>query len=421
MDLKAALQKTIISARGNYTPYKLLHEHLSHLPMNRPIYIFALGKAACQMTEAVLLYARQEQFIRIMGGLVITRYGNVQKPLERMTIIESGHPLPDENSFRAGEEAIRFLQKLKEDDILLVLLSGGGSALMEKPAEGYSREDIISRTSELLKDGSGIETINTERKKMSALKGGKLYNHIRSKVVFIYAMSDVPGDKPRYIASNPFLPDAEKSDDKLSPDTFHRYDGFSSSRLGRKDKAVVYQIAGNNNGFCEQLKVAALEFLPGLQFDKVHIISTDLAGEAATTGKEIADLAKLINKQRNKGFTAFKTPCLLIFGGETYVNVKGGGKGGRCTELALAAVEELAQVPNSALIAFATDGQDGFCDASGAVIDSQTYEQMKQKGIDIGDSLEENDSYTALKAVDAILPAEVTGMNVNDVVMLYIG
>lgn len=420
MDLKAALQKTIFSARGSYTPYILLHEHLSHLPMNRPIYVLALGKAAYQMTEAVLKYAKQEQFIRIVGGLVIMPSGYAQKKLDRMTIIESGHPLPDENSFRAGEEVIRFVQRVREDEILLVLLSGGGSALMEKPAEGFSREDIIRRTSELLRDGSNIEVINTERKKMSALKGGKLYNHIRSKVVFIYAMSDVPGDKPRYIASNPFLPDAEKADDKLGTDTFHRYDGFSSSRQVRRDKAIVYQLVGNNHGFCEQLKIAALEFLPGLQFDKVHIISTDLAGEAATTGQEIADLAKLIDRQRNKGFTAFKTPCLLIFGGETSVNVKGNGKGGRCTELALAAVEGLSHVPNAALIAFSTDGQDGFCEASGAVIDNRTYDQIRQKDIDINDSLEENDSYTVLKAVDAILPTEVTGLNVNDVVMLYI-
>ena len=420
MDVRTALLQTIHTASRKFSPYNLLTEQLIHLPFNRPIYIFALGKAAYQMTEAVLNHAKHEQFIRIMGGLVITRQGYVKGPLDKMKIIQSGHPLPNEQSFEAGEEAIRFLSNLKETDILLVLLSGGGSAMMEKPEQGFTREDIISRTEELLKNGSNIEVINTERKKMSAIKGGKLYSYIKSKFIFIYAMSDVPGDKPKYICSNPFLPDVEKAEEKMSLDNFHRYDGLTSSRFIPHDKAIVYKVIANNNAYCDHLRTSALEFFPNLQFDRIHIISTDLAGEAVKTGREIADMALFINNQKTKGFTSFRTPCLLIFGGETYVNVRGKGVGGRCTELALAAAEGLARLQNVTLAAYATDGQDGFCEAAGAVVDNHTYQALLDKGINVSDCLDDNDSYTALKAVDAIIPNELTGINVNDVVLLFV-
>jgi glycerate 2-kinase len=420
MILRDALLQTINSARREFSPYKLLYEQLVHLPLNRPIYVYALGKAAYQMTEAVLFHAQQEQFIRIMGGLVITHYGNVKEPLPRIAIMEAGHPIPDDNSLAAGVATINFLHKLNENDILLVLLSGGGSALMEKPAEGVSFEQIVNTTRDLLKNGANIETINDVRKKLSAVKGGKLLRHIRSKFIFIYAMSDVPGDKPKYIASNPFLPDAEKTEDKMSVENFHRFDRLTSRRSLPMDKAIVYKIIANNHAFCEVVKSASLEFFRNLQADRVHLISTDLSGEASKTGREIADLAGLIDKQRGKGHASFETPCLLVFGGETFVNVVGTGVGGRCTELALAAVEGLSALNNCALLAYATDGKDGLCEAAGAIVDSHSKQALLDKGIDIKASLANNDSYTSLKEIGAIIPNEFTGINVNDIVLLYV-
>jgi glycerate 2-kinase len=420
MNIKEALIQIIKTARMKFSPYNLLYPHLENLPLNRPIYIFALGKAAHQMTEAALKIASRDQFIRIMGGLIITRYGNAKGPLKNMTIMESSHPIPNEDSLKAAEAAIEFLRKLKEDDLLMVLLSGGGSALMEKPIVGVTLDDIIDSTREMLENGSDIEVTNSERKKFSAVKGGKLLSYVRCRSVMIFAMSDVPGDKPKYIASNPFLPEAENEDNQLELHSFHRFDNLAGGRFQPKDKAIIYKIVGNNKTFRDSIREAVLEFIPTLQSDNIHIISTELTGEAARTGKEIAKMAELITRQKGKGFTAFKTPCLLIFGGENSVTVRGNGIGGRCTELALATVEGLSHLPNCVLMAYATDGQDGFCNASGAIVDSSTKNKILEHGIDIDSFLYDNDSYTALKAADAIIPSESTGINVNDIVMLYI-
>jgi glycerate 2-kinase len=420
MNIKEALIQVIKTARTKFSPYNLLLPHLDNLPLNRPIYIFALGKAAYQMTEAALKIASRDQFIRIIGGLVITRYGNVKGSLKGMQILESSHPIPNEDSLKAGDAAIEFLKKLKEDDILIVLLSGGGSALMEKPIPGVTLEDIIEQTREMLENGSDIELINDERKKFSAVKGGKLLNYVKCRSVLIFAMSDVPGDKPKYIASNPFLPEAEKEDNQMGLNSFHRYDKLAGARFHPGDKAVIYKIIGNNKTFRDSVRDAAFEVIPTLQSDNIHIISTEITGEATQSGREIAKMADLITRQKGRGFSAFKTPCLLIFGGENSVTVRGKGIGGRCTELALATVEGISHLPNCVLMTYATDGQDGFCNASGAIIDATTKDKILEHGIDIESFLFDNDSYTALKAAGAIIPSESTGINVNDIVLLYV-
>lgn len=420
MDLKENLLNIINKTKERFSPYKLLYPQLSVLPINRPIYILALGKAAYQMAKAVVSYTKEEPFIRIAGGLIITKYGNAEEPLKGMNIIEASHPYPDENSIKAADAAIEFLSKLKAEDILLVLLSGGGSALMEKPIEGSSLEAINQRTEILLKSGANIEQINTERKKMSAVKGGKLLKYIKSRMIFIYAMSDVPGDKPKYICSNPFLPDAEKAEDEMGSEAFHRFDNLTAKRYRPTDKAITYKIIGNNRTFCDTLREVALEVTPALQVDRIHIISTDLSGSSIKAGAEISGLAKFIDKQRGKGFSAFRTPCLLIFGGETSVKVQGEGKGGRCTELALAAAAGLHGLANCALLTYATDGCDYICEAAGAVVDCNAKKALVEKGIDLDAHLAANDSYTALNAIGAIIPGERTGINVNDVVLLYI-
>lgn len=420
MDLKESLQNIIKQTKIRFSPYKLLYPQLGTLPINRPIYVLALGKAAYQMTKAVVAFAEEDSLIRINGGLIITKYGNTEGPLKDITVIESGHPLPDENSLKAADAAIEFLSKLKESDILIILLSGGGSAMMEKPMEGLYLEQVIRKTDELLKSGANIEVINTIRKKMSAVKGGKMLKYIKSRMVFIYAMSDVQGDKPKYIASNPFLPDAEKGEDEMSTESFHRFDSLTAKRYRATDKAITYKIVGNNRTFCELLKDTALEVTPALQVDRIHIISTDLSGDSVKAGTEISGLANFIDKQRGKGLSAFKTPCLLIFGGETSVKVRGNGKGGRCTELALSAAEGLSRLRNCALLTYATDGCDCISEAAGAIVDCNTKNQLIEKGIDLEKALADNDSFNALNAIGAIIPGESTGINVNDVVLLYI-
>jgi hydroxypyruvate reductase len=420
MEIKEYLLKILEESKKRFSPYNVLYDQLVHLPFNRPIYVLALGKAAYQMVEAVHYHASQEPFIRIKECLVITRYGNVKAPLPNTTCLEASHLVYDENSLKAGDAALEFVQKLGTDDILIVLLSGGGVTMMEKPVEGVSLEQFNARIQQLVKDGASTEEIDAERKQLSAIKGGKLLQHIQCKHIYIYAMSEVPGDIPKYIASNPFMPDAEKADEQMSDDKFHKFDNLTADRFIPQEKSITYKIIANNKAFCEILKSAALDIVRELQADYVHIISTEMADESCKIGKDIADTAKLIDSQRDKGYAAFKTPCLLIFGGRPYVIPKGTGKSGRCTELALAAVEGLAEVNYCALLAYATDGLDGVPEASGAIIDTHTKAALLTKGIDIEASLANNDSFMALKSVDAIIPGEYTGINVNDIVMLYV-
>lgn len=421
MNLKDALWQTISEARKEFSPYNLLSEPLKHLPKDKPVYIYALGKAAFRMTEAVLLHNQEKHLFTIKDGLVITPYGYAEGPLSGITVLEAGHPVPDENSLAAGEATLNFMRKLEEDDILLVLLSGGGSALMEKPAPGISFGQIVNITKELLKIGADIETLNTERKKLSAVKGGKLLEQIQAKLIFIIAMSDVPDNKPKFIASNPFLPETEKTDFNSAVYVFYDFNLQTDIPFPSVGKNIVYKIIADNRSFCEALKAAALKAFPVLPIDNIHIFSNKLASEAKKTGKEIAALAKLIFRQKRRKDACFTAPCLLIFGGETYVKVTGNGKGGRCTEIALAATEGLSGLTDCALLTYATDGKDGFCDAAGAVVDSSSFQALRKQGIVPEAALANNDSYNALKAIAAIIPSEATGINVNDVVLLYVG
>lgn len=420
MDLKETLSELVRQSLHRFSPYNLLYEQLAQLPFNRPIYIFALGMAAYQMTEAVLYHAEQEDFIRIAGGLVITHYGNVKKPLDKISIIEANPYEPDENSLKAGDAAIEFLQKISEKDILLVLLSGGGSNLMEKPAEGFTLAAIKNRIKTLIQRGVGIDEIDRERKKISALKGGKLLQYIKARDINIYAMSNVPGDVPKYIASNPFHPDAEIAIEELGADSFYRFDNLTRDKFIAQDHAIIYKIIANNQAFCDAIRKTAVDTIPLLEADLLHVIITGLSGEAAKNGQEIANLARLIEKQEGSGIAAFATPCLLIFGGETFVGGGQKGSGGSCVELALAAVEGISSLLSCALLAFSTKGRDGFCEGAGAVIDNNSKKALEEKGIKINDYLYKHESFNALKAIDAIIPVENTGVSVNDVVLLYI-
>ncbi|MFO7659704.1 MAG: DUF4147 domain-containing protein [Candidatus Cloacimonadaceae bacterium] len=420
MDLKETLLELVKQSLQRFSPYNLLYEQLAQLPFNRPIYIFALGTAAYQMTEAVLYHAQQEDFIRVTGGLVITHYGNVKKPLPNIKTVEANHFEPDENSLKAGEAAIEFLQNISETDILLVLLSGGGSNLMEKPAEGFSLDTIKTRVKELIQKSAGIEEIESERKKMSALKGGKLLQYLKVKDIYIYAMSNVPGDAPKYIASNPFHPDAEITIDELAADNFYRFDNLTRDKFVAKDHNIIYKIIANNQAFCDTVRKTAADTIPLLEADLLHVIMTGLSGEAAKNGYEIGNLARLIEKQEGSGIAAFATPCLLIFGGETFVSGGHKATGGSCTELALAAVEGISSLLNCALLAFNTKGRDGFIEGAGAVIDNHSKQALAKQGIKIKEALQKHESYNALKAINAIIPMENTGTSVNEIVLLYI-
>lgn len=420
MSLKDNLLRVIKESMEKFSPYSLLYEQLLSLPFNRPIYIFALGTAAYQMTEAVLLHASHEDYIRIKGGLIITRYGNNKGPIENMKILEANHLVADENSLIAGEEAIQFLSKLQENDILLVLLSGGGSCLMEKTVVGVTLDDLNTRIQELYNSNASIEEIDSTRKKMSELKGGKLQYYIKPKEILIYAMSDIPGDIPRYIASNPFHLDAEEAAEAMGLDSFHTFDNLTSDRYIPQHKALTYKIIANNRNFLDVIKKTVVDVFDSLEADLVHVVDTELSGEASMHGREIANLAKLIQHQEGKEIAGFATPCLLIFGGIISANVKDRGNVGRVTELAMAAVEGISELMSCALLVYNTSGVEVFYDTAGVFIDNNSKQALLDKGIDIAASMQKHETFEALKAIDALLPPENSTLNVNEVVLLYI-
>jgi glycerate 2-kinase len=422
MNLKETLYKIIKQSMERFTPYSLLYEQLMHLPFNRPIYIFALGTAAYEMTEAVLYHASQEDYIRISGGLIITRYGNDKGLFKNMQVIEANHLVADENSLKAGEAAIEFLQTLNENDILLVLLSGGGSCLMEKPAGDFSLEQMNNVIQELYNQGADINRIDAARKQMSELKGGKLSQYVKAIEIYIYAMSDIPNDIPKYISSNPFYLDAEEATDEIGLD-YHRFDNLTSDKFITQHKAIVYKIIANNRTFCETVRQTAIDILPFLNADLIHVVPYELSGESAANGREISHIAQVIEKQErveSNGIKGVVTPCLLIFGGITSANVVGKGNVGRCTEFALAAIEGISDLMNCSLLVYNTSGTEIFYDVAGAYVDTNSKQALLDKGIDLNSCLEKHDSFAALQSIDAIIPGENSTLNVNEIALLYI-
>ncbi len=420
MRVKDDLLQVIRLALERFSPYSLLYEQLLNLPLNRPIHVFALGTAAYEMTEAVLYHASQEEYIRIKGGLVITRYGNDKGPLPNMTVLEANHLIADENSLKAGDAAIEFLQQVGENDILVVLLSGGGSSLMEKPAPGYTLQQLNSLIQELYNQGASLDRVEAARKHMSELKGGKLASYVQAREIFIYAMSEVPNDIPKFIASNPFYPDAEGEDNELGLDYYHRYDNLTAEKFKPQEKAVLYKIVANNRTFCEAVRQTAAEQLQFLDADLIHVMPDSLFGDAALNGRKIADIARMITDPEQKSTFGFATPCLLIFGGITTANVVGRGNVGRCTELALAAVEGISGLMNCCLLVYNTSGTEVFFDVAGACVDNTTKQALQERGIDPVASLDKHESYPTLKEIDAVIPGVNSTLNLNEIVLLYI-
>lgn len=420
MNMKETLYRVMKKSMEQFTPYSLLYEQLLHLPFNRPIYIFSLGTAAYEMAEAVLYHASLDDFIRIKEGLIITRYGNNKGPIDKMQILEANHLYPDESSLAAGEAAIEFLKKLQENDILIVLLSGGGSALIEKPVVGIDLDEFNKRIQDLYNAGAGIEEIERARKNMSEIKGGKLQQYINAKEIHIYAMSDIPGDIPRYIASNPFDLDSEETIDEMGVDNYHRFDNLTSNSFVQQHKAMIYKIVANNRNFLDTVRKIAIDMLDFLEADSIFIVPQELSGEAQCNGRDIVDFAGKIERHEHEEITNLSTPCLLIFGGIISANVAGRGNVGRTAELAMAAVEGLSGMTNASVLVYNTSGVEIFYDTAGAFVDTTTKQTLQDKGISVKEALEKHQCYDALKAIDSVLPGENSTLNVNEVVLVYV-
>jgi hydroxypyruvate reductase len=371
----------------------------------------AIGKAAWTMAKA----AGEELGGRIERGMVITKYGHSQGTIPGMEIIEAGHPVSDENTIRGTEKALAMAKSLGAGEELLFLVSGGGSALFEKPLEGVSLEDIADLNRQLLACGADIVEINTIRKRLSAVKGGRFALACAPARIFTVVLSDVLGDRLDAIASGPAVPDASTPEEALALVKKYRLrlSGPMLDRLAEDTPKqldhVETEIIGSVRSLCAAAAVSAqaLGYAP-------QILCDDMDGEAREAGRFIAAIAR----RMDSGDYSPRRPSALIFGGETVVHLRGTGKGGRNQELALAAAEGIAGLPNLAVFAVGSDGTDGPTDAAGGIVDGSTLAALAGRGLRAQDILDNNDAYHGLKAVGGLVMTGPTGANVNDIAVI---
>lgn len=375
------------------------------------IVVVAIGKAAWNMAKA----AKSVLGTRVTRGIVITKYKHSKGPIEGFEIIEAGHPIPDENSVRGASKALEMVGELNEKDHVIFLISGGGSALFEKPMEGIMLEDIMDITDQLLGCGADIVEINTVRKHLSAVKGGRFAQHCGKADIYSIVLSDVIGDRLDSIASGPAYPDSSTSEEALN--VIKKYKLQISEDLIKVIKLETPKAVDNCEtvitGSVTALCRAASQVAEGLKYKPVFLSST-LGCEAREAGRFMAAIAREIRL----GNSDIKPPCAVIVGGETVVRISGTGKGGRNQELSLSAAMGIEGLKDVVLFSLGSDGTDGPTDAAGGIVDGETTKRILETCIEPEVYLDNNDSYHALKASGDLIMTGSTGTNVNDLIVL---
>ena len=370
------------------------------------VLLVAAGKAAWQMAKA----ASECMGERIERGVVVTKYDHVMGPIANFECYEAGHPVPDENSFRGTQAALDLVSGLTERDTVLFLLSGGGSALFEKPL--VAAEALQDITGQLLACGADIVEINTIRKRLSQVKGGRFAQLCAPAKVEAVILSDILGDPLDMIASGPACPDSATADDARR--IAEKY-GLRMSEEVRKLLDVETPKALDNvhtqiNGSVRELCAAAARTCAALGYEPI-MLTDQLCCQAKEAGSFLASILKT--------HAADAKALAFIAGGETVVKLTGHGLGGRNQELALAAAEGIAGL-NAAVFSVGSDGTDGPTDAAGGYADGDTRAELKAQGLTVDAVLQDNDAYHALQKVGGLVMTGPTGTNVNDVAVALV-
>ena len=375
---------------------------LKETTLTGKIKLVAAGKAAWQMAKAASNYLGE----RLEQGIVITKYGHVRGELPRIRCCEAGHPVPDEGSFDAARKALALTENLTKDDTVLFLLSGGGSALFELPL--IPAEELQDVTRQLLACGADIVEINTLRKRLSAVKGGRFAQHCAPAKVFSIILSDILGDPPDMIASGPTCPDSSTCADAM--EIVRRYDLSLNEETRRLLTVETPKALANARwmitGSVRELCAAAARSCRKLGYEP-FFLTDRLCCQAREAGSVMASILRTHAGDGKK--------LAFLAGGETVVRLTGSGKGGRNQELALAAAEGISGLSNAALFSVGSDGTDGPTDAAGGFVDGATRQRLLEKGIHIDQVLLNNDAYHALQRTDGLIFTGPTGTNVNDV------
>jgi len=409
MNMRQDADRIIKAAIHAAQPDTAVKKALTSLPAyTGRLILVAIGKAGWQMAYA----AHSELGNRISGGIVITKYDHAKGAIGPLAIREAGHPVPDANSYAATQEAIDLVSGLTKDDLVLFLISGGGSALFEKPL--VQPEELESITGQLLACGASITEINTIRKHLSAVKGGKFAELCAPAQVYSVVLSDILGDPLDMIASGPAHPDSTTVEETLA--LAEKY-ALKMSETARDFLAIDTPKSLPNarsiiTGSVRQLCAAAEK--EALDMGYTPVVLTDcLCCEAREAGSFIGSMARYY---RNLGGR-----YAIIAGGETVVHLTGHGKGGRNQEMALAAAAQIAGLENVLMFSVGSDGTDGPTDAAGGVVTGSTCSDLLAKGVQIDAVLRENDAYNALAKADGLIFTGPTGTNVNDLSCLLIG
>lgn len=393
----------------------------------RRVWVVGAGKAGVPMLQAIneLLGDKLED------GVVVTKegYAGGYSQIGPVRILEAGHPIPDSRSVQAAAEISHLLANCREDDLVICLISGGGSSLLVSPPDGVSLEDLQSLTSSLLASGAAIEEINTLRKHLDRLKGGQLARLSYPARIAALVLSDVVGDPLESIASGLTVPDSGTFQDALG--VLERYDLVPSTpppvlehlRQGctgqhpetPKPGDIIFKLIQNEIVGSNRLAAQAATRAAQQAGFNTLLLTTYLQGEAREAGRVLAAIARQVCSTSDP----VAVPGCLVVGGETTVTVKGRGRGGRNQEMALSAVNQIRGLPGIILVTLATDGGDGPTDAAGAVVTGESFSRAKQAGLDLQASLDQNDSYTFFEGLGDLLKPGPTQTNVNDLAFLF--
>ncbi|MDZ7851174.1 MAG: glycerate kinase [Halomonas sp.] len=398
-------------------PDTLLPDRLPEPPPGRTVVVGA-GKAAAAMAAALERAWQEHQPEALLSGLVVTRYGHGPQgqgvECRHVEVLEASHPMPDDLSEKAARRMLEAVEDLGEDDLVIALISGGGSALMTLPAPGVSLAEKQAINKALLRSGAPIREINTVRRHLSAIKGGRLAAAAHPARVLTWLISDVPGDEASLVASGPTLPDATTPDDALAI-LEHRGIAVSEGVRGHlaadtsapqpgepafaRDES---EILARARDALEAARIAAEA--AGVE---VRLLGDDLEGEARELGRAQGCLALTAREE-------CRAPLLLLSGGETSVTVQGDGRGGRNVEYLLGLFETLRGAEGIHALAIDTDGIDGSEDNAGALFSPEDWALARSRGLDPVDYLSRNDAYTFFQSLDDLIVTGPTRTNVND-------
>lgn len=394
-----------LNAIASCLPEEGVKKALKDLNIQKEVCLVSVGKAAFSMAKAA------SEVLKIKDGVLISKYGHIPYELDGIRSFEAGHPVLDENSIRATEEAIRLCSDLGEDDIVVFLLSGGASALFESPI--VDLHELQDLNEQMLRKGLSIFEINTIRKKLSKVKGGRFADLCAPAKVYSIILSDVLSDRLDTIGSGPTLKDESDPDEALS--LIDEYGIVISDETRKKTKEVKSAQAFNAEniviGSVRILCKKAMEEAKKLGYDPI-LIDDHIDIEARDAGDLLYQ--EILRCKGNNEDIA------LIMGGETIVHVKGRGKGGRNQELVFSQIENLRGMDDVLIMSVGSDGTDGPTDAAGGYIDGSSYEKLIRQGFDPSEILNDNNCYYGLQMIDSLIITGPTGTNVNDITIALI-